>query len=467
MGPHEIAAYVRELEEKAGEPLSAAVAQPTDGPGASEPAPPAKIDTRPGHTPPPARMRTGPRPALELPSEPAASARRPERPPPKAAEPEPAAADDLGGPTFTGAETPPTERPHPAPTAPRPAARRTGTRQALDPAALGASTARPPTSARRTGTRQALDPSALGASARPPTAAPPRARPSAQPEDDDEGESTELGLDPPPRMRSNPRAAAVNISADATLPPRTPAFRDAEPTPTPAVLPPPRRAKKEPKSGSGLGTWMLVLVLVLGGVAAVGYLMGVRPADFRGVHSFGALEQVLITKLSDKPAPKPAEGPLAKPPPPAPQAPLLPPAVTPEQAAAPSTPPAVAPSSAAPPARPAVAEKPSHPAEGEARHRPSKPASKPAAAQPAPEQPEPAPEPAQPEIGSVTFTIKPWANVTVNGKQLGASPLPTEAMAAGSYTAEFSNPAVDHVIKRSFTVTPGAHLEIVVDMAQK
>ena len=56
IGPHQIAAYIQELELKNGEPLSAAVAPaPVESP---------KVDTRPGHTPAPVRVRTGPRPAL-------------------------------------------------------------------------------------------------------------------------------------------------------------------------------------------------------------------------------------------------------------------------------------------------------------------------------------------------------------------------------------------------------------------
>ena len=116
-----------------------------------------------------------------------------------------------------------------------------------------------------------------------------------------------------------------------------------------------------------------------------------------------------------------------------------------------------------PETRPAVAEKPAEKPEPHKRRvKGEKPEKVEAAPAQAAAQPDAAP--AQPTTGIVLITVKPWADVTINGKHLGNSPIPAQELAAGAYEAVFTNPAVDHPVKRKFTVVAGQQVNVDVNM---
>ena len=286
----------------------------------------------------------------------------------------------------------------------------------------------------------------------------------------DEGEPTERR--PAEKKRTNPAARALPAANldDPTLPPgRVKAFVDEPPKrrETPPVDVAAAAVPRPKEKSSGLGRFLVFVLFMAAAVGGMGYKFGLRPADFKGVHDLAGFQRVLETKLADKPPPPVAAVPLKPPEPP--------PSLLPAAAVAAAEP--AKPVDAALDAGVTVAPPPEQPkTEAPRPHKADKPhpkiAAKPAQAKPsgvvetaAPVETPDAPPP-PPATGTVIFSVKPWANVSVNGKQLGQSPLPAEELPAGTYAAEFKNPQTDHVVQKRFTVVGGEQITVVVDMTK-
>jgi predicted Ser/Thr protein kinase len=78
-----------------------------------------------------------------------------------------------------------------------------------------------------------------------------------------------------------------------------------------------------------------------------------------------------------------------------------------------------------------------------------------------PATPTPAPAPAR---GDLWIVVSPWANVSVDGQDLGTSPVRTP-LDAGKHDVMLSHPQYQPV-RRKVTVTPGKVLRLDVDLAQ-
>ncbi|MBS2027425.1 MAG: serine/threonine protein kinase [Deltaproteobacteria bacterium] len=458
--PHDIARYLAELESQAGEPLSAAVlAQAQAG---HTPSLPAKIETGPRalERPNAPRVGTGPLPAVEPapaprrntgmraalgPPKPADEAPEPERarrPPPRMAEPAPAPAEEpppddpdamMNAPTAYMPENNPEPEPAPEPPKPRPAKAKTGMRKAIDPEAGNATFIKMD---RPAGLDDDDEPTNIQAGRRQRAAA----------GDDQEDEITARKA-PAARQKSSARQPALR-QADDTARPGTPAFREAEATPPRgqrAEAASKQKAEKaKEKGGTGFfGTLFGLIIFLGGGAAVVGYLAGLRPADFKDVHNFDQAKAVIAAKVADKPEqpvpsalPKPAETPPA---PAQPAAALLPNQPDPK---------------AATPA-------PDKPAE-DAKPKPHKvhPKAEAKAEQPAAPEPE---QPAPPSTGMALFHVRPYADVTIDGRSYKRTPFAPVELDQGLHNADFADDS-GHKLHREFTIVAGQQVTIDVDM---
>jgi len=116
---------------------------------------------------------------------------------------------------------------------------------------------------------------------------------------------------------------------------------------------------------------------------------------------------------------------------------------------------AVAPSSA-PPAKDSTASMP--PAEGPAPKAPA----------PSPGVAEPAPPPSLPVIstrlGRLSVDAVPWATVSLDGRELGETPLADLEVPLGPHTLIATNPETGKRVRRRITVTPRQPLAVRLDL---
>jgi len=136
---------------------------------------------------------------------------------------------------------------------------------------------------------------------------------------------------------------------------------------------------------------------------------------------------------------------------------------------APATPASLPPET---PVRPPAATRPSP------RQAGTPPAStpRPAALQPSasppgvvPAAPTPVPRPAtpaavEPEPGRLQIVVRPWADVTVDGRAVGTTPFRPLELAGGEYTVAFSHPDYKR-FQRKVTITSGQTTRVEVDLS--
>jgi serine/threonine-protein kinase len=65
--------------------------------------------------------------------------------------------------------------------------------------------------------------------------------------------------------------------------------------------------------------------------------------------------------------------------------------------------------------------------------------------------------------GTLRINVLPWANVTVNGRALGQTPIAPRQVFAGRYTVRIENPTLDKSETRTVTVPPGGAGTLAVD----
>jgi hypothetical protein len=68
--------------------------------------------------------------------------------------------------------------------------------------------------------------------------------------------------------------------------------------------------------------------------------------------------------------------------------------------------------------------------------------------------------------GKVRFIVKPWANVTVDGKPLGATPMPDQELYEGAHQVVMENPKLGKSVHRAVNVTAGQTAEVKADLTQ-
>lgn len=70
------------------------------------------------------------------------------------------------------------------------------------------------------------------------------------------------------------------------------------------------------------------------------------------------------------------------------------------------------------------------------------------------------------EPGLLQLAVRPWAEVRVDGKLVGTTPLDKMSLAAGPHVVVLSHPAFQP-LTRSVTIRPGEVLKVVVDLAKE
>jgi serine/threonine-protein kinase len=71
------------------------------------------------------------------------------------------------------------------------------------------------------------------------------------------------------------------------------------------------------------------------------------------------------------------------------------------------------------------------------------------------------------EKGKLSFVVKPWANVTMAGKSLGATPMPDQEVYEGSYQISFANPQLNKTATRTVQVKAGETTSVKVDLTKE
>ena len=66
--------------------------------------------------------------------------------------------------------------------------------------------------------------------------------------------------------------------------------------------------------------------------------------------------------------------------------------------------------------------------------------------------------------GSLVLEATPWAEVTVDGRNVGETPLGNVTVAPGMHTLLFKNPESGKSVKRTVQVNPGQRLSLRVDL---
>lgn len=68
--------------------------------------------------------------------------------------------------------------------------------------------------------------------------------------------------------------------------------------------------------------------------------------------------------------------------------------------------------------------------------------------------------------GTATLSVNanPWANVTIDGRSLGTTPIRRVTISAGAHTLRFDCPALGRRVDRSFRAEPGASLALTADL---
>ena len=67
--------------------------------------------------------------------------------------------------------------------------------------------------------------------------------------------------------------------------------------------------------------------------------------------------------------------------------------------------------------------------------------------------------------GTVRFIVRPWANLSLDGKPLGATPLAAQHVYEGTHQAVLTNPKLGKTVTRAFEVKAGGTTDVKVDMA--
>lgn len=67
-------------------------------------------------------------------------------------------------------------------------------------------------------------------------------------------------------------------------------------------------------------------------------------------------------------------------------------------------------------------------------------------------------------LGSLSLEATPWAEVSIDGKSIGETPLAKVSVAPGIRTVVFRNPESGRSVKRAVQVNPGQHLSLRVDL---
>jgi serine/threonine-protein kinase len=137
----------------------------------------------------------------------------------------------------------------------------------------------------------------------------------------------------------------------------------------------------------------------------------------------------------------------------APQPPPTEPAVTPPTS--PPTPPVAAPPPVSPPVEPPAAEPTATPSP-----RRRKPARRTTPPNPAKAKP----SATESGIGHVTLDATPWAQVFVDGRPIGSTPIYKYPLPAGKHLLRFDNAGLGKSVKKRIVVKPDAVQKIVVDL---
>ncbi|NOY89640.1 MAG: hypothetical protein GXP55_00425, partial [Deltaproteobacteria bacterium] len=80
---------------------------------------------------------------------------------------------------------------------------------------------------------------------------------------------------------------------------------------------------------------------------------------------------------------------------------------------------------------------------------------------------DPRPDAARPirQMATLTVTATPWANVRLDGRALGTTPLRSRRVSAGGHTLTFDNPPLGRRGRRRLRLSPGQTLWIRLDLA--
>jgi serine/threonine-protein kinase len=68
------------------------------------------------------------------------------------------------------------------------------------------------------------------------------------------------------------------------------------------------------------------------------------------------------------------------------------------------------------------------------------------------------------EPGTLQIVVRPWAEVSIDGRVLGTTPMDRVSLSAGTHSVTLKHPAFD-ALKRGVTIRPGEHTKLVVDLA--
>jgi serine/threonine-protein kinase len=84
---------------------------------------------------------------------------------------------------------------------------------------------------------------------------------------------------------------------------------------------------------------------------------------------------------------------------------------------------------------------------------------------PAPSLPAPTPTPAL-EPGQLQFAVKPWAEIVVDGRVVGTTPLDRLNLEAGTHVVLLRHPAYEE-LRRTVVINPGATMKLNVDLTRE
>jgi len=282
-----------------------------------------------------------------------------------------------------------------------------------------------------------------------------------------------LGETPTSTM-PRPRAASAEVTRVTPKPfpqpiPVTPQARTVRtPTPTPVrrtAVEPPTRWPGQPR---GRLAWLVgasLAAALLAGAFLVGYYTlqtgepGPTTAPMRppALVSNPPANQHSIeepTEVAEPTAKVALQGPEARDTglPPTTSRPEPPPTTQPPRTASPE------------PTQPASTELSDDPPADEASESTQHPAEEAAAATPAPPSTVEATPPAVAETGFLTVAVTPWATVSVDGKEVGTTPLETLELAAGTHEVGMAHPSY-HALYREVTIRSGETTALQVDLA--
>jgi serine/threonine-protein kinase len=74
------------------------------------------------------------------------------------------------------------------------------------------------------------------------------------------------------------------------------------------------------------------------------------------------------------------------------------------------------------------------------------------------------PAPVEPTPGRLQIVVRPWADVTVDGRAVGTTPFQPLELAGGEHMVAFSHPDYKR-FQRKVTITPGQTTRLVIDLS--